>query len=185
MRSCCIALIVAFCTLAVGSAPAADKPDATTNPAAQIEKIEFLRKDKGKWHAMVTLKEPMSRELGRTTMRFLFVKADADLAPKSAIDVDAKVSAQTRSVVPWSSTGGLLTRARKEAGFVLDLTPLREWPTSVPTEIDAPLDASTLLDGMAERLEVGKGTLYVAFVKLAPDGSTKVPVSNTVTAKVE
>ena len=34
-------------------------------------------------------------------------------------------------------------------------------------------------------VKIGKGTLYVAFVKLTPDGSTKVPVSNTVTAKVE
>ena len=160
-------------------------PSKADKPAVELARVEFKRKDEGKYEAVLTLKEPLPKNLNSATIRFLFIKADSGVTPKSATDLDATGSIQVRAGGGWSSDGSFLDKSGKEVGFVLDLAPLKEWPSSAPQVIEAPLNSSTLLEGMSVRLGEGKGQLYVALVKYGKDGNAKVSISNTVSVKIE
>jgi hypothetical protein len=177
------ALVIAMCVVLTCYGWADQKGDKADKFAVELAKVEFKRKDKYEYQAILTLKEPLPKDLNKATIRFLFVKADSGLTPQSATEIDAAGPTEMRAAFPWSSVGGLLTKSGKYVGFVLDLTPLKEWPSSAPKMIEAPLDASTLLEGMDVRLEEGKGQLYVAFVEYGKDGDSKVSVSNTISVK--
>jgi hypothetical protein len=121
----------------------------------------------------------------KATIRFLFVKTDLGWSPKSATELAPSGTIRMRATPEWGSNGGILRKADKEVGFILDLRPSKEWPSSAPKLIDVPMDASTLLEAMDTLLDEGKGRLYVAFVEYGPDGNTKVSLSNTISVRID
>lgn len=178
-------LAVALCLVLSCSGRAEEKGGEADKPAVELAKVDVNRKDKGEYEATLVLKESLPENMKTACIRFLFVKADSGLSPKSATEIDATGALEMRAAFPWSSVGGILRKLDKEVGFVLDLEPFKEWPSSAPKVIKVPLNASTLLGGMDRLLDEGKGRLYVAFVKYGPDGNTKVSLSDTVSVKID
>jgi hypothetical protein len=167
---------VLACTVLTGRVRAQSTPDDLT-----VTAVALTRTADEKFQALLTLDQNRSQAVTQMTIRLLFIKAGANLSPKTVIDFDVDSTFETKKGYPWGDhEGGVLGNESQQLGFFLDLSDQRGWTGPKPNQILIPLADDNLLTGFVHILK-SDGTILAAFVKDGKDGQ-KVCISNTVRA---